>query len=266
MHTRLLVVGVGPQTLGEDIVDQAKHHPYFGKGDVFQADLLGDGEGSGNEEGIRYIDVRNVASVRHVLKTLSPTHVICTAGINTFVNDSIHLSRGEKRDQLMHRSMIHSLGTNAIGPIMMAYAWLDMLSEGRHVVPEVPDWTLTEAAQGFHFSVISSNSAHIARTASAPYCMSKAALSMGMRCIAREVARARMPVAFTTYEPGFLSGTPMSMTIAGSTDEFQEAKYHRIPSGLAMQPTDLAEVILNNMATSWNLMNGACIRLDGGEQ
>lgn len=271
MQTRLLVVGVGPDTLGEDIVEQAHNHPFFGKGTIDTADLRGQGrnwnspEDAGEIEGPMYLDVRSVYSVRTAIGAIKPTHVVCTAGINKFAEDAETSDGYFDITGQFQDSLLSTISTNAIGVMTLAHHWMnsiinDLVKSDWHNEP------LDRANQGFHFAAISSNSAHIARTNSTAYCMSKAALSMGMRCIARDAARTRWPIAFTTYEPGFLSGTPMSLKIVGSTDEFQEARYHRIPSGLSMQPTDLAEVILNNMAGSWNMMNGACIRLDGGEQ
>lgn len=268
MKTRLLVVGARPNSLGEDIAEQATHHRFFKDGDIDACDVTGHGDrwDAGRPRGHEavkhpfYTNVESLESVRSAILSMRPTHVACTVGINNFVPDA---GNGNTTEE--YRGSIASvMNINATGVMALAHEWLAMIMNSETLGADT--WTMSERASGFHFAAVSSNSAHIARTNSAPYCMSKAALSMGMRCIARDSARIRLPVALTTYEPGFLSGTPMSLDIVGSQDEFQEARYHRIPSGLAMQPTDLAEVILNGMSSSWNLMNGACIRLDGGEQ
>lgn len=113
------------------------------------------------------------------------------------------------------------------------------------------------------FVVISSNSAHVARRGSTPYCASKAALSMAMRSIARERASAGMLIY--GYEPGILSGTPMTEETAGGWT----GALHRIPGldprkGLSV--LDLASVIVDNVARPNRMLNGVMLRLDGGEQ
>ena len=269
MQTRLMVVGVGPDSLGEDVAAQARVHPYFKDGVIDTYDLFGFADTRSDlQEEPRFMDVKQPNTILRALRMSRPTHVVCTVGVNSYVDDAEKHDDPERNFRSLHRSLAEVMAVNATGVVMLASAFRDMIShesnETMGLRGEEGDYFAKY--RGFHFAAISSNSAHIARTGSTPYCMSKAALSMGMRCIARESARIRLPIAFTTYEPGFLSGTPMSLNIVGSTDEFQEARYHRIPSGMSMQPTDLSEVILNNMKVNWNLMNGACIRLDGGEQ
>jgi NAD(P)-dependent dehydrogenase (short-subunit alcohol dehydrogenase family) len=110
---------------------------------------------------------------------------------------------------------------------------------------------------------ISSNSAHIARTESAAYCASKAALSMAIRVAAREQA-GRGPIVYG-YEPGLLDGTPMTEKSAASFG----GALHRIPGLPPREGLDVewfAEYVAANLIHPSMALNGTLMRLDGGEQ
>lgn len=180
------------------------------------------------------LDVRNLMpSASRSL--LDADHVVCTVGINS-----------PSETELLHYEV------NVLGPLRCLDTWLRYGGTG-------------------HFVIISSNSAHIARSGSRAYCGSKAALSMAIRCTARDVAKdhhefmseERMPAIYG-YEPGWLGGTPMSNAVEDSLEP--GAKLHRIPSGQHLSPHDLATVIVSNLQIGNNLMNGALLRLDGGDQ
>jgi hypothetical protein len=94
---------------------------------------------------------------------------------------------------------------------------------------------------------------------------------MAIRCTARDVARNHaaslsneMMPAIYGYEPGWLGGTPMSDAVMERLPE--GVVPHRIPSGRHMSPYDLSVMIVANLKQGNNLMNGALIRIDGGEQ
>jgi NAD(P)-dependent dehydrogenase (short-subunit alcohol dehydrogenase family) len=190
------------------------------------------------------VNIENQDEVEGVLIASSPSDVVCTVGINlpsTLGQDGIWGDLENDNEQMY---------TNALCPIRAANAWYTLNKGTDHTG---------------HFVVISSNSAHIPRSGSLGYCMSKAALSMGIRCIARESARAGEKLAFYVYEPGWLAGTPMSQEVAQRLAENGVTDMHRIPSGQTIPAIPLAGMIVNNLSLNWNLMNGSCIRLDGGE-
>lgn len=237
----LLIVGSKPGSIGEAVKIAAA-------GRVGRLTACG----QDSEEDV-YLDIRDDDKVRSLLEEVRPTHVVCTVGINYYEQESMHPSM-----QDWMRLMTSAFQVNCTGILGMARYWSQMmavlqLNEG------IP-------ASGFHFAAISSNSADIARTGSSTYCASKAALSMGMRCLARDDAKAGMRTAHYVYEPGWVGGTPMSYAIAGNESERMQARYHRIPSGLAINAHELGMIIVDNLFRSWNVLNGSCIRLDGGEQ
>lgn len=239
---RLLVVGSRQGSLGRAVVEAAYASPAS----------VGQTLTAGIESHESYnMDIRSVRDVRSVLEDYMPTHVVCTAGFNAYA-----AGEGEKReDNLTYWRMMlaETMDINCFGVLTMARLWATLQTQ---VTGRMP-------SNGRHFVAISSNSAHIARTNSAAYCASKAALSMGIRCLAREEARVGMKSALYVYEPGWLSGSPMSVEISGDKEE---GAFHRIPSHRGISVTGLAETILNGLLADWNIMNGSCIRLDGGEQ
>ncbi len=166
------------------------------------------------------------------------THVVCTAGIN-------EAARVEEArfDATMHQSF----QVNTMGPLLLLQWFIEQQAPLDH--------------DGLrHFVAISSNSAHIARRGSAPYCASKAALSMALRVVARE--QAGNDVNIYGYEPGWIDGTPMSESVAG----IFAGNFHRIPGGKGVRVEDLATMIVSNLEANNALLNGCMLRLDGGEQ
>ena len=117
-----------------------------------------------------------------------------------------------------------------------------------------------------HFVAISSNSAHIARSGSAPYCASKAALSMAIRAEARDLARSydlHTVIAYT-YEPGWLEGTAMSNDVASRYPGMQPHRMLGLDAGLP--PSRLAGMIAYNLRHCGRELNGCVLRVDAGEQ
>lgn len=243
---RLLVVGVQSGGLGDSVVALALDDPDVTS--VWTADLPGvDTEpGSPDDE----VDIRNIQQVRALLESRKPTHVVCTVGMNPYGMEDGH------GIEWMH-NFGHVMETNCISVLNFAREWSVIMGRGHGGLAGIP---------GRHFCAISSNSASVVRSNSAAYCASKAALSHGMRCLARDNAKTDLANALYVYEPGFLWGTPMSMGIVGSSNREKEAEFHRIPSGFSIDPDDVAQVILNNLKLNWNTMNGSCVRIDGGDQ
>jgi NAD(P)-dependent dehydrogenase (short-subunit alcohol dehydrogenase family) len=113
---------------------------------------------------------------------------------------------------------------------------------------------------------ISSNSAHIARSASSAYCASKAALSMGMRSTARWFASNDEPYYVLIVEPGWMAGTPMSEAVMEHLPA--GVAPHRIP-GMHSEEGISQYVIAEQvrlMVNNPRSYNGCPIRIDGGEQ
>lgn len=143
---------------------------------------------------------------------------------------------------------------NVIGAIGVLESWLDLVAD--------MDWSLSLRN---HFVCISSNSANIARTGSTLYCASKAAASMAIRCVGRELAKSGIhsPSVYA-YEPGWIEDTPMSRNLRNRFGH--SAEMHRIPGGNGINKNELAELIVRNLSLNGGMMNGTTIRLDGGEQ
>lgn len=115
-------------------------------------------------------------------------------------------------------------------------------------------------------AVISSNSAHIARRGSVGYCSSKAALSMGIRCVARDWATDLNKPRLWGYELGLLKGTPMTQ---GTEARFGPAQSRMLGAEAGLEPSAVAQRIAADLTGSSALLkalNGTCIRLDAGEQ
>lgn len=234
----ILVVGARNNSLGHRIKTKAHAMGYR----VVTAGVSG-------EEDFRY-DVRELPP--HEVWSQGPyDSVICTVGVND----------PDWSEEATFR-------INTMGPLQVLDDW---------VANQKLDLPIN------HYVAISSNSAHIARTGTLAYCMSKAALSMGIRVRARESAKAYAAAckafiqappsididfysglpAIYCYEPGYLTGTPMSLEVGRRLGGIWP---HRIPSEQSLSPWDVATVIVNNLMVDGNLMNGSCIRLDGGEQ
>lgn len=112
------------------------------------------------------------------------------------------------------------------------------------------------------FVAISSNSAHIARSPSIGYCASKAALSMGIRSIARREAGKGI---YYAWEFGLLKGTQMTEATLARVPEGGAAC--RIPAFSDGLPVDLAaQHVYNALKHGWRELNGCTLRVDGGEQ
>lgn len=228
----VLIVGARRGSLGEQIA--------FALGDmgasVTTAGLTDVDEDLG-------LDITDTARFEWCLRASEADHVIVTAGVN---------------EAAPFDSTVPDFGDVAMDAFMVnALAPLRALAAFRRVAPN-----------GGHFVVISSNSAHIARTMSAAYCMSKAALSMGIRCAAREIAKEgradgrSQPIAYG-WEFGLLKGTPMTQATAGSV-QGPLTRMPGLPNGIA--PYAAAQHVSAAVRFGWRELNGCMFRLDAGEQ
>jgi NAD(P)-dependent dehydrogenase (short-subunit alcohol dehydrogenase family) len=233
--SRLLVIGARVGSLGEALV-------YEGRSVGLEVTSAGVGPDEQME-----MDVCLHHDIHRVLDTVRPHHVVCTVGLNLPAH---HAS------PLWLPNVADSLYTNVVGVAQAMQAWLLRDVSG-----------LTEEHPG-HFVVVSSNSAHIARTNSAPYCASKAALSMLVRCVAREAARGdeggRHDRLVYAYEPGLLN----TMQTKEVRERLGDRPMHRMPGveGSGLDPEWLARIIVGNLLGNGPGLNGTTIRLDAGEQ
>jgi NAD(P)-dependent dehydrogenase (short-subunit alcohol dehydrogenase family) len=140
---RALIIGAQPASLGWAITEEFEQQGY----DVLTAGV------SGHED--MELDCTNMTAVARLFVKEEPFNaVVNTAGINEpFPTDGVALC--DKMDE--------AFATNVIGHMIVLQHWL------AHLPETVAYWTN-------HYVSISSNSAHIARGRSLPYCASKAAL------------------------------------------------------------------------------------------
>lgn len=133
-------------------------------------------------------------------------------------------------------------------------------------------WMATSAAvsDAEHVCVVvSSNSAAVPRAGSAGYCASKAAVSHGMRSLAREASKDPnlQNVSLVTVEPGLIIDTPMTQQW---TDKNPGVAPSRTPSPAGtsaehLTKRDVARLVKNIVAHP-RAYHGATIRMDRGEQ
>lgn len=231
----LLVVGAKDGSLGRAIADEAEDDS--SQWNVWTAGIAGEDH---------FLDVTMESSIRDLFAaTCVPECIVVTAGVN--IEGSI---MGD-----VHSDMLKQYVTNTFGPINVLSEWLKAMS----ITGQKSDLH----APGYQFVAISSNSAHVARSQSMGYCASKAALSMALRCSAREMARSG--VSIYGYEPGWIDGTPMSNQVIQRMG--LDSIKHRIPSGKGVDVGQLASLVVNNLSNNeTNMLNGCMIRVDGGEQ
>ena len=130
---------------------------------------------------------------------------------------------------------------NYFGPMRLARQWQQLRAEG-------------------HFVVISSNSASIARSGSAGYCASKAALSMGIRSLARLAG----PGVFYGWEFGLLQGTPMTQAVAARLGPgVPLSRIPGAPEGLTVAAC--AGQVVRALVGGGRELNGCMLRIDGGD-
>lgn len=179
--TTVLVVGARKNSVGAAIVQQAKDLDYL----TFTA-------GISSEQYDMDLFNHPMEDMVQDLVSMHPTHVICTAGVNL----------PEPLDNWGDLTAVYEwqFRMNVIGPMRLLAAWQRALK-------------MYEPAPGEpvhrHYVAISSNSASVPRSGSAPYCASKAALSQALRVKGREGQRLGGPIVYG-YEPGLIAGTQMT--------------------------------------------------------
>jgi len=222
---RLLVIGARDGSLGDRIA-QAAGIPF----ETF---------GAGMSDEPMLLDVRDQRMIERVLEEVLPHHIVVTAGLNLSAETS-HVD--------YPYLMRESFEVNVIGVMDVLGAWLRLAREVDQYQPKT-------------FVAISSNSAHIARRNSGPYCATKAALSMAIRVAAREIA-GKGPLVYG-YEPGLLEGTPMTKSTSARFGPIQ-TRIPGAPDGL--DPDEMAKTVVQNLIYPSRGLNGSLLRLDGGEQ
>jgi len=192
------------------------------------------------------VDVGNAAQVGSLFRTEGPwdTVVYC-AGVS---------GMAKVPGISLHRTVQHAAEVNYEGAVNALQWWAKQAIDRNFNTDDAPDLQ--------HFVVVSSNSAHIARSGSLAYCASKAAVSMAVRVAARELATTELNV--WGVEPGFILDTPMS-------ERFRQnytGPSHRIPGGdaRALTKDSLAAFILQTITLDAPWINGCMLRLDGGEE
>lgn len=228
-----MVVGADKNSLGESIAHTAINGVWQFES-VVTAGITGE----------QYkMDVHNIAMIRDTLLDVMPDIVVCTVGDNTPC---------DAQDQDFQLKFNEAMVVNVLGPMEILRQFIKS--------PVASD----REGLAKKFVAISSNSARIARRGSITYCASKAALSMALRCAAREMAGS--PVQVWGYEPGLLAGTPMTQQTEA---HFGSAgPLHRMigvdPGGLSV--SGLAQRVVNDIADYSQAYNGTIFPFDAGEQ
>ena len=185
-----------------------------------------------------HLDVCDVRRCEEVIRDLDPTHIVCTVGIN---DGAPFYGAGWETLARDH------LDINFIGPMNLLASFEEWLGD------------LPGAFVG-----ISSNSAHIARSNSSAYCASKAALSMGLRCAARDLTRAGKPLRVWGYEPGALVATPMTKSVARFLPRgVPMSRMLTNPAG--MDTGALGRIVARDLLENADLLHGTMVRLDNGD-
>lgn len=233
---KVMIIGAKPGSLGEAIgltLDRV-------------ADSAAIISGGLTHEDYRF-DVRDALECAAVIKRVKPASIIYTAGVN--LTEGSHLED----------EMVASLDVNLIGAVRLFEAWCEH-DDG--------DYSGIKS-----FVTISSNSAHIARSASPAYCASKAALSMWTRAVGRAEANLVHGAFLWGYEPGFIAHTPMSKSVQARLPI--SVPTHRIPAGgSGLSAIALAQRICSDWLRVHEPIGGApdislrgtMVRCDGGDQ
>jgi NAD(P)-dependent dehydrogenase (short-subunit alcohol dehydrogenase family) len=195
--------------------------------DMFDGEAITAGI-SGEEEFT--INLSDTDEVKALIEKVQPDHILCTVGRNETLEEfSGHLEPW----------LADHFDTNVIIPMSILSAWLEV-----------------GAPDNGHFVVVSSNSAHIPRSGSMAYCSTKAALSMAIRCAARDLQKAEMGPVVYGWEPGLVKGTPMSAESNGT-------RMLGLPQGIGRRA--LAHQIVGALGFGGAEYSGVLVRLDNGE-
>ena len=229
--SKLLVIGARKDSLGESVAHQARGRWK----EVITAGISGDED--------LPLDATSSGQAWGIMSIHKPDDVVCTVGIN---------EQCEVDDRNIYNQMMAHFDVNCAGVINLLGSWVNNRPE--------PD---PQRDLLCRFVAVSSNSARIPRRRSAPYCASKAALSMAIQVAAREFAElAPIQTSIYGYEFGYIDGTPMSQEMPSDG-----RAPHRIPGSRSLAVYDAADIIISGLqdtALSY-YANGNMIRIDGGE-
>lgn len=230
--TTILIVGTAKDSFGDYIV-RALHHEMDSRSgyDYSNWRVVAAGIHEGAE--LRYDVQWPLALHVDLMNKLRPHHVVFAAGAN-FTDD----------DGSMQLSADIHFQHNAAPFLQVAEAFQRVAYPGSQLV------------------AISSNSARIPRSPSLGYCMSKAALSMAVRVLARRWQGEPMVYG---YEPG-LMGT--QATIDAVNRGVYKGAAHRMrgvgsPYGLNVR--HVATMVAQNLLWGGMHLNGALLQTDAGE-
>lgn len=236
---RVLVVGARPGSLGEAVASTAAEEGW----EVTTT-------GISDEQVALDLVNADIVRIEHLLVTLQPRHIVCTAGVNM-------PEPGIDQEQDLKDWYRWHFEANVIGPMRMLDAWRRTMAEEAYEKVNRPDVR--------HYVTISSNSAFIPRRNSSAYCASKAALSMATRVAAREACGGDYDYIVYGYEPGLLSATPMTQQIEGRfAGPLHRMQGEQVAAGVPVPW--LAGTIVCNLGQPGVALNGALLRFDAGEQ
>lgn len=230
---KLVVVGAKPGSLGAAVAEVARE-------ERFGWEVVTVGVSRAEQFSLDLVHSTD-SEIEHWLAHVAPDHIVCTAGINHPRN-----AYGSTAHWLAEH-----FNANVIGPMRLLDAFLRL---------QPGDVPLR------HYVAISSNSATIPRTDSEAYCASKAALSMGLRVAARNVASvAIQETVVYGYEPGLLAGTPMTVATAQRWPNTPLTRMRGAMVEHGLSAYGLAAHIVRNIAFGGPELNGVLLRLDAGE-
>lgn len=222
----VLVVGARTDSLGDAIAV-----------DLHQRGIVAHRAGISTEP--IHLNAFDEAGVRQVVYDNNITHIVCTVGMNQpepFYSDDWWISAEDH------------MRVNYLMPMRLLATFESCL----------------DGMPG-SFVAVSSNSAQIARSNSAAYCASKAALSMGLRCAARDLTRAGRPLRVWGYEPGALLDTPMTRQVTkGLGKDVPMSRMLVNPAGLPVPA--VARMVARDLLDAGEVLHGSLVRLDAGEQ
>jgi NAD(P)-dependent dehydrogenase (short-subunit alcohol dehydrogenase family) len=227
--SKLLIIG-GTSGIGQEIANLAPGHP-LEQGTLHEALAVGED----------YCDVRQPDQVYEKVFSFRPTHLVYSAGINNL--QWIKDSTPEEFGQL--------LAVNVIGFQTVLSAMLKVGIRGASVV------------------AISSDAASRPMRTSLMYCASKAALTMAVRCAARELASYGWRV--NSVSPGKVADTGMTSYVdsrvpglRGWTPEYASAyEANSSPLGRPLTKEEVAWTVLD-VLFGVNGLTGADIVINGG--
>jgi NAD(P)-dependent dehydrogenase (short-subunit alcohol dehydrogenase family) len=238
---RVLVIGTTPGSFG-DMVCRAFAETFEGdrylypNWSVVRAGIGNLGPGKCIDYDVRLADEEH----DRVMAQVRPHHVVYAVGKN--YGDAVPAPTGLAASAQDH------LELNLVGFLRVAEAFRKVAMPGSHLV------------------AVSSNSARIPRSPSVGYCVSKAALSMAVRVLARRWAGE--PIVWG-IEPGLMN-TQATIDMVGrggwGTPGMQGA--HRmigVSSRYGLPGVQLAENLTHNVLWGGHWLNGTLQQMDAGE-